>query len=53
MNNCPFCSTPCNQPHCPYINQKCLDCVRLEEEKKRLIEIIRGLEKLLKKDNHD
>lgn len=53
MKECPFCSIPCNQPHCPYTKKQCKDCIRLEEEKKRLIEIIKGLEKLLKKDKHD
>ena len=53
MNGCPFCPIPCNQAHCPYTKQECQDCARLEEEKKRLIEIIKGLEKLLKKDKLD
>jgi hypothetical protein len=52
MNECPFCSTPCNQSHCAYSKKECQDCVRLEKEKKRLIEIIKGLEKLVKKDEH-
>ena len=53
MDECRFCVTPCNQPHCPYTKKECPNCVRLEEEKKRLIEIIRGLEKLLKGDKLD
>jgi hypothetical protein len=53
MSDCPFCKVPCKQPHCPYTKKECQDCVRLEEEKKRLVEIIKGLEKLLKKDKYD
>jgi hypothetical protein len=53
MNDCPFCSSPCNNSHCPYSKKECKDCARLEEEKKRLLDLVKGLEKLLKRDKHD
>lgn len=57
--SCPFCSTPCGNDHCPYMEeevklkeQKNCDIIKrgLEEENRRLKETVRTLQEWISKN---